>query len=293
MTAIDILNIPLKLLKRYRKDKSLWELFVLAVCMKINSGDSAIKNPTPTLIKRFFGCSYYKAERLLNKAKQCNELFAYYEKADLLIARSFTHNKLERREYCSGRTTFVAYKTFCYKLRYNSSDKISHYNLSRLLKDKLLIYAMKARQLKNDLPAVANNNKISTRSHRFHALYQRKLAALAGVHRTTVSRHVRKMERQGELRIIESDLIVIANRRTGQLYTNNEMLLCRRPFAHHDYLCVRDAFEYIVASNNKDTFVNIIFNHRGRHRRNKQTTSKQGESRTEYLKRTCLAHLWN
>ena len=264
------LNIPMKLMKRYRKDRTLWELFVFAVCLKCLDGSSAIR-PTVPLVRKLMGCSYYKAGRMIERAKSCGELFIYRPKSNVLIARSFKTGNLEEREVRFRRHAYTARYAFCYKFRYEVSDDrksrtVSHMEISRTLKDKLLVHAIKARQLKNDLPC-KQGEQSSTRSTRRTALHSRRLGAIAGCHHTTATRHLRKMEGNGEIEIISHDFIPVADHRNGIALTSDPELLRRRPFLRRGYLVVKDCNEYLLSKDNADVFVNVIFNHRGHMKR--------------------------
>lgn len=276
-------------MKRCRKDKALWELFVFAVCIKRVEGSSAI-HPEVGAVRRMLNCSYYKAVRLIEGAKHCPMLFRYYPEANLLIARSFTHGRLQRSEYSCGRKTFIAYHAFCYKYSFDTEDRISHFAISISLRDVLIKQAIKARQLKYGLTTVVPDNKISTRTNRRNALYAVKLGHFSGYHHSTATRHIRKMEKSGEISVFRPDFIKVADFKTGEVLTEDPALLSRVPFLRNSYLVVRDANEYILTDMEKDVFTNIIFNHKGRHRSHLPANLKN-ETRQARLDRV-LGYLW-
>lgn len=267
------LNIPIKLMKRYRKDRADWELFIFAVCLKCLDSSSAI-HPTVPLVRKLMGCSYYKAERMIERAKSCDELFRYYPEANLLIARSFTKGKLKKTTTYLSKTIFVSYSAFCYKFRFEEAETVSHIAVSRKLQDALLIHAIKARQLKNALHCnVDGKAKIQdSRSNRPTALHSRKLGRIAGCHQSTATRHLRKMEDNGELTVLRHDFIPVIDHRRNVAVTDDKELLRRRPFPRQGFLVVKDCNEYIMAPTNTDVFVNVIFNHKGRRRNQKPKT---------------------
>lgn len=265
-TMTQILNIPYDLMKRFRRDKSLWELFVFAVCIKCLFGSSGF-HPDIAGVRKMMGCSYNKAVRMLERAKSCNSLFYYNEKKNFLVARTFTHGKLEKRTYCRRNRCFTAYSAYCLKFSYEPSETISHIAVSRMLRDKFITYAINARQRKNDFLLVAQK-KISTRSERAKALGVKKLARIMGVHHSTVSRHISKMESQGIVSVSRPKPVAVADLRSGTLMTDNPELLCRRPFPRRGFLVVREANEYRLTKECHDVFTNVIFNHGKRHGRN-------------------------
>lgn len=264
------LNIPLSMLKRYRGDKRLWELFVFAVCLKCVSGSSGI-HPDVMLVRKLMRCSHYKAERMIKRAKHCSELFYYNEKKNFLVARSFTRGKLEKATYYSRNKEYVAYRATCFKFRYEHTESISHIDTSRMLRDKLITSAIYAKSRKNDLPIVVKKS-FSTRSERAEALSTMKLAHIAGMHHSTVSRHLRKMEKTNLVKVTRHPFIKVADFYSGELLTDNKALLERKPFLRQGYLVVRDANDYKLTSACADKFVNVIFNHEKRRQRNYSKT---------------------
>lgn len=259
----ETLNIPLKLMRRFRKDKQLWELFIFAVCIKCVKGSSGI-HPDVMSVRRMMRCSHNKAKRMIERAESCPELFYYNKKKNYLVARSFTHGKLEKKHYRWRNSEFVAYSAYCYKFRYEPSETISHNGMSLFLRDRLILYSVNAKERKNDFLIVARN---STRSERSKALSVKRLSHIAGIHHTTVSRHIRKLEASDTLSVTRHDYVKVADFVSGQPLTNDPSLLKRKPFLRQGYLVVKDANEYRFGSACADVFTNVIFNHAKRHRR--------------------------
>lgn len=254
------LNIPMKLMKRYRKDKSLWELFVFAVCLKCLKGSSGI-HPDVMKIRHLMKCSHNKAKRMIERAKRCGELFYYNERKNFLVAKTFTHGKLNKTMW-QGEAMYSAY---CYKFEYEPQPVVSHFSISQTLRDRLILCAMNAKQRKNDFLIVANN---STRSERAKALSALKLSKIAGVHHTTATRHINKMERKGIVNVKRHDFIKVADWHSGEQLTDNAELLSRQAFLRQGYLVVKDCNEYRLCGAYGGRFTNIIFNHKKRHKRN-------------------------
>lgn len=217
------------------------------------------------LIRKTMCCSHYKAIRMIEQAKQCTELFSYNKKRNTLVARSFTHGKLEKRTYALGNEERIAYSTYCYKLRYDYNGTVSHFSMSQLLRDKLLLCPICAKQRKNDFILVA---KSSTRIDRAKALSAKKFSRLFGMHHTTASRHLRKLENAGQITVRRHSFIKVADFYSGELLTNDKRLLCRKPFLRQGFMVVKDANEYRTTRLNEDVFTNVIFNHAKRHSHN-------------------------
>lgn len=298
------LHIPVKLMKRYSQNKSDWDLFVLAICIKLVEGSSAI-HPTVPLLRKITGCNLRKAKRLLEAVKNNTELFVYYPEANYLIARSFTRGKLEKSTYYTkGRKprSFTAYHTQCYKLKHSGGKTASHYNVSRELKDALIVHAIKASELKNSYTISKGENNLfssSTCSNRSRALSQVKLGKICNYCRNTVSRHIRILESQGKLTVNRQPFVPVVDLRQGEVLSDDPDLPHRNLFVCRGgyYLCYRNTNEYGITDKCEFVFTNIIFNHVQRHSRN-CCVKKRGNvlvgsaGYVEHLNRTSLAHLW-
>lgn len=267
------LNIPMNILKKYRKDKSMWELFAFAVCIKRLSGSSAIR-PEVKSIRKIMNCGYDKAVRLIKGAQRCKELFIYSSKTNLLIARSFTRGKLEKHVYSARRRTFTAYSAFCFKYKFNKDEKLSHRKVATELRDALFIHAIEARSKSDDFNSVVRT-KYSSRPTRARALNAKKMGRIGGCHHTTATRHLRKLEAQKHLYTHRFDFIPIADYYYGCPLTDDPRLLERRPFLRQGLLVVRDANEYKILPNGALVFTNVIFNHIKRHRNNESELDRK------------------
>lgn len=248
------------MMKRYRKDKSMWELFIFAVCIKCLKGSSGIY-PDIMKVRHMMKCSHNKAKRMIERAKCCDELFYYNQKKNYLVARTFTHGKLNKTQWEGG----IAYSAYCFKFEYIPSPVISHYETSQFLRDRLILCAISAKERKNDFQIVAN---LSTRSERAKALSALKLSHIAGVHHTTATRHINKLEQKGIVKVNRFDFVKVADFRSGEVFTDNPMLLSRQPFFRQGYLVVKDCNEYRLCGDVGGRFTNIIFNHKKRHKHN-------------------------
>lgn len=288
----DSLNIPIKLMKRYCKDKSMWELFVFAVSIKLTSDDSKIPNDVKA-VRKIMGCSYYKATRMIERARKCPELFFFYENDRYIVARSFTHKKLDRKTFRTNKKTYTAYCASCIRYRYEKSAVVSHIAVSRQLRDKLIKNAIRATERTDG----SNTIKNSPRPSQLRPLTLRSLSAASGYHRTTVRKHLANMEQGKEVKIIKGGLRPVLHLESGAVIAGNDFLTNRKQcFDWHSFRFVREANRYFLISPAKDDYaVNIIFNHTGRHRRHDAASpmQKKNESRAGFLNRTALAYLWN
>lgn len=253
------------MMKGYCKDNSLWELFVFAVCLKLNSGSSGVHVNDIMTIRKLIACSNSKAKRLIEGAKNCPELFYYNDKKKFLVARSFTRGKLRRSVNYSGYTRYVAYSAYCYKHVFEPGKPISHNKLSQLLRDKLLLSPIVSKERKNDFIKVDNH---STRSDRATALSVKKLSAFTGQHHTSVSRRLHRLEKNNIIKTQRHEIIKLADYYTGELLTDNSSYLDRRPFLRFGCWCIKDANEYHPQNIRSNEFCNVIFNHVKRQKKN-------------------------
>lgn len=285
-------NIPIKIMKRYCGDKSSWELFTFAVCVKMASGgDSRISTEVKD-VRKLMGCSYYKAGRMIDAAKRCPELFHVYENGRYIVARTFTHGKLEKRIHHTRKNEYTAYCASCFRYDYDNSEPMRHIKVSRALRDRLITDAIMATQQTDG----SNPIRHSIRPSDSRPITLQTLAKASGYHYTTVLKHIRNMEKSKKVETVKGDLVTTLHLDTGEVLTDNNSLLNRRTwYDWHGFRFVRQPNRYaVVRADRSDYAVNIIFNHKIRHRKNVSAIPKQlnGESHGDFVNRTVLGHLW-
>lgn len=285
------LNIPMNIMKRFREDKTLWELFAFAVCIKMTSGDSKISTDIKS-VRKLMGCSYYKASRMIDGAKQCSELFYIYENGRYIVARSFTHDRLEKRVHRTKNNEYTAYCANCIRFEYDDSESVRHIKVSRELRDRLITDAIMATQQTDG----SNPIKHSIRPSDSRPITLQALAKVSGYHYTTVLRHIRKMEVASKVKTVKGELVTTLHLDTGEILTDNDSLLNRKTwYDWHGFRFVREPNRYAVVRANRDDYaVNIIFNHKNRHRKNVSIKPKRlkGENYGDFVNRTVLGYLW-
>lgn len=279
-------------MKRARRDKSLWEILAFAVCVKMSSkGDSRIPADSGA-VRKLMGCSYYKAKRMIDAARRNPEFFYFYENGEYLVARSFTRGRLERHVYTTKKNTFTAYRATCVRFTYDDTEKVSHIAVSRRLRDTLITNAIKATQTADGSTPIDNSSRPSVS----RPLTMRSLSGASGYHRTTVSRHLRKMEETGRIEIRKGETVPVLHLESGEVLTENLSLLSRRMwYDWNNIRFVQEPSSYTLVNPQKSDYaVSIIFNHKGRHRNNASAKpgQKEGENHADFLNRTSLAYLW-
>lgn len=286
------INIPIDLMKRYRKDKSKWELFTFAVCIKMVSEDSKISTDIKD-IRKILGCSYYKACRMVERAKDFPELFHFYENGKYVIAKSFTHGKLDKRTYRANHKEYTAYRKSCIRYQYDDSEAVSHITVSRALRDSLITNAIKATQQTDG----SNPIRTSSRPSDSRPLSLQSMAKASGYHRSTVALHLRKMKANNKVESVNGEHVAILHLESGEVLTDDESFLRRK--AYYDYngiRYIRQPNRYALVNPQKgDYAINIIFNHKNRLRLNISANPKRrdNEDAADFINRTTLAYLWN
>lgn len=290
------LNIPIKIMKRFCGDKSLWEVFVFAVCVKMCRKDSRIPADIKS-VRKLMGCSYYKAERMIEAARQCPELFYVYKNGRHIVARSFTHGRLEKRIHHTKKNEYIAYCASCFRFGYDDSEPVRHIKVSRTLRDKLITDAIMATQQADGSNPITHSIRPSdSRPITLHSL-----SKASGYHYTTVLKHIQKMEKAKKVDSVQGGLVAIkrlANNDGEQdtVLTDDPALLNRKVWYDWDgFRFVREPNRYAVVRADRDDYsVNVIFNHKRRHRKHVSTKPRQQENENQagFLNRTTLGHLW-
>lgn len=251
-SSIRHINLPYRLAKKYRSDKPLWDLLCLAVCMKLNSKDSGLVVRRPQDMMNVFHCSYRKARRLMVQAIGCTDLFRYNPKSGFLVARTFKSGC----KIFNSQKGNVYYGDDCIIVTIPSDGRISHYQISQWLRDAIIQKA-----LKNE----ASSDKSTCQnlySERRKPLTQEYIGNIAGYHQTTVSRHLRKMGRNGAISIDSHDRIAVYDLEHGEVI--NEMP-GRKPFVCGRMAYVRDVNDYsIIDTTILCKFRHVIYNNKRR-----------------------------
>lgn len=248
------INVPRRLAKSFRKDKPMWDLLVLAICLKLNKTNSGIYVRTPRDIMRVCRCSYRKADRLIKQAIQCSKLFRYNPKTKFLSANTF----VKGCDYYFNDKGKKYYYDDCFKIALGKDGIISHNELSKQLRDKLILKPIRYNQ-----PRMSYNSLTHRPEMKKKPLTQRYLANIAGCHRTTVSRHLRKLEQKGDISIISHDKFPIYD--FDHDVEVNKMPKNRWCFLSGRVAYIRDVNQYKILNERiNNSFQHIIYNHKKR-----------------------------
>lgn len=108
---MEVLNIPIETIERYKTSKADKELLAFAVGIKCLYSNSVLTNVSTKKVMSLFHVSFKKAKYLIEKANSSNLLFAV--KGDSIMAKSFKSNDIKKS---IGRTPFSYTSDYCYKL---------------------------------------------------------------------------------------------------------------------------------------------------------------------------------
>lgn len=135
-----------------------------------------------------------------------------------------------------------------------SDGSISHHKISLRLRDDMMRKA-----IMNNRPRMSCYCQPNSRPEAKKPLTQKYLGNIAGCHRSTVSRHLRKQEKVKAISITSFDKIPVYDIEHGEVIND---IPNRRPFISGRMAYIRDANEYeILDENIYCRFKHIIYNH--------------------------------
>jgi hypothetical protein len=185
------INVPIALIKVCSHDKLCLECLALAVIIKRTFVNSTLYGVNIGNFRRTFGCSYKKAQKMIDAVKDCT-LFVYDGKHDYLFAKSFK-SKETKRYGKNGK--FTAHADFCKKI-YESANTLR--DVTRLLRETLLANVMVAqqRELLGGNAQIQSDGK-ATRSKAPIAL--REFAKSINMSKASAGRYISKMAKDGKV----------------------------------------------------------------------------------------------
>lgn len=183
------LNVPKRLISACKNDKVRCELLALSVRMKIEFGDSLMKNVSPYSIQKILHCGYNKAKSLLLLAKSESDLFYYNPYTNSLLAKNF------KKQYTIVDTWHGKRRWSMYAIKFERKD----YSLKELifmLKESLFLCAVNAKERRDEFRCKNNNTSFTSES----PLTQKKIQAITGLkNRMAVYRMTKRMEKSNKI----------------------------------------------------------------------------------------------
>lgn len=183
------LNVPKRLISACKNDKVQCELLALSVRIKIEFGDSLMKNVSPYSIQKILHCGYNKAKSLLLLAKSESDLFYYNPYTNSLLAKNF------KKQYKIVDTWHGKRRWSMYAIKFERKD----YSLKELifmLKEILFLCAINAKERRDEFRCKNNNTSFTSGS----PLTQKKIQAITGLNnRMAVYRMTKRMENSNKI----------------------------------------------------------------------------------------------
>jgi hypothetical protein len=186
------INIPVALIKEHSKDKLSLECLALAVIIKRTFVNSTLYGVNIGNFRRTFGCSYTKAQKMIETVTNCN-LFIYDEKHDFLFARSF---KSKNIKHYGKNGKFAANADFCKKI-YENVNTLR--DVTRLLRETLLanVIVAQQRELLGGNARETHTNCKAAQSKAAIAL--RKFAKSISMSKASAGRYLSRMADDGKI----------------------------------------------------------------------------------------------
>lgn len=220
---MNVLNIPIDVIKSYKTSKARRELLAFAIAIKCAHSNSVLIDVSIRKIMGLFHVSFNKAKRLLEEAKDC-PLFTYDEHHNQLRANTLK----DKSEKVSK--TGIRYKSdYCYKL-----DKANYtiQSLCQILSNILIKNAIHAVQMDKLLKSGNNSTKKKPCAYK-KGLNQRRLSSIAGISLSSVSRSLKRMWQNNEIdRTSAHAKLVISSVNDDTVKEWNERT-CSRPFIYN------------------------------------------------------------
>lgn len=259
------INVPIALIKECSNDKLRLECLALAVIIKRTFVNSTLYGVNVGNFRRTFGCSYKKAQKMIEAVKDCG-LFLYNEEHDFLFAKSF---KSKEDKHYGKNGKFVAKADFCKKI-YESANTLR--DVTRLLRETLLANVMVAQQrelLGGNAKQTQSNGK-ATRSKAPIAL--RKFAKSINMSKSSAGRYISKMAKDGKVSkseiVAECVLPYYTSEKANEWMTNHphQRLWIWFSEKYHQFTAwITYGRMYSLNDGNFDrSFRNVIYNHRKR-----------------------------
>lgn len=186
---MDILNIPIDIIKRYKASKAEKELLAFAIGIKCLYSNSVLTAVTPYKVMKLFHVSHNKAKRLIDEA--ANDSFLFTVKGNSFIANTF---KSKETKKSIGRTPFIYTSDYCYKL--NKKD----YSIRALVRELNRIMLLCAvNSIDRDNFPQSNGKPKQNRCALTKDLTLRKLGNISGTSKSTAHRLMNDMYSSGTL----------------------------------------------------------------------------------------------
>lgn len=179
----DIVNVPIRLYKKYKGSKEDKEALAFAICVKLVYGDSVLRDLSVKKLVSIFHMSTYRAKRIINNLNNYPELFKIV--GSRVFVLSFKDKTI--KENRKGQKYISDY---CKKVSkgFNNFEEIY-----QSIAKTLVAYAINSGERKLLSTNFSKTKKCSVE------ITQRNLSNVSGISRSQVSRVTNKMKKNGEI----------------------------------------------------------------------------------------------
>ena len=254
----EVINIPKTLIAKHKRDKNFLDLLALSLIMKCNFSSSAMKNASWNKVHDIAGVGLNKSRRLFKAAKQCDELFSYNEKNNILTARTFSANK--EVSYTKGGKKILS----LYCIKFANKKDYTLKNIISLFRDNLLLCAVNAQEHANDqFPIDGFLNKNSWCKKR-KPMTEKVKTSIIGMSRSSLYRITKRLENAGDIKKTPAQFhLATSTLNENDLKKYADWFLIKDEVRKISYF-VRPAILNIERREINARFQNIIYNHKDR-----------------------------
>ena len=251
-----IINVPIALIRRCSDTKRHLECLTMAIIIKHLHENSTLYNINNRRFREIFGVSYYKAQSLIESAKE-SELFVFNERKNCLFAKSFK-NKTQKH-FKKGK--FKGTSDFCKKINTfgNFRETVA------LLRDTLIESAVDAQE-RALLDSCATKKCSGTQPK---PITISQFASAIGMSRTSAHRYVKRCVSKKSIRQTSSVfkcVIPTLNEETAEEYIKrfgNNFFAYLSKYGWQGWKKIGCTYS-IISRQVKESFKHVIWNHKKR-----------------------------
>lgn len=269
---MEVLNLPIEVIKRYKACKADKELLAFAIGVKCIYSNSVLTHVTPYKVAKLFHVSHAKASSLIERAR-LNELFTFH--GDSLTVNSF---KSRDKKQSIGRCYFVYTSDYCYKLNKKS---YSIRELYSLLNRIMLLFAINA----CDRDKFPQRNKLSVCAQN-KDLTLSKLSHIAGISKSEAHRLLNDMFQRNEISKTSAHAVMVMSVVNQETVAEWRKRTGRKHFIYNPKDMSGWIFlpcSYSIEERSiTEKFKHIIYTHKNRFESNRSAFNSANNKKTDF-----------
>ena len=255
-----VLNIPMDLLKEIKGNRGEQELLAFSLLIKMNYIHGAVNDFSIYKVRQICYCSYARAKRIFERAKEDTKYFRYIPE----------QNRLETINL-KKRYTKAGYNSHGFRIwsMYAHKIEIRDFTLAEMIRrfdDALFLNAINAVERRNKFQSDSNGNDNAcerSSSASFDTLSQKQLAKVVGAkNKMTVYRITKRLEFTHRLVVDRKELFMVTNCTSDAALAFDEITSPLIVDSKTGYGYWRFKNGYALTSDTvRKQFTNVIFNH--------------------------------